>query len=230
MPDLDLTKKVEAVGLNLKKHGITNVPKCAVKAALDISGSMSGSYNSGHVQRAFEQLLAFGYKFDDNGEVDMYAFDTGVKPLQVATERGYKSYISEQIVRPRLVGGGTRYSPCLKKIVEDATPKKGFGGLGGAKPFPPTVVLFFTDGDNEYSDERAADAVIREASRDNLPVYFHLIGIRNDSSFKQLKKMADDYDNCGFVQIRDVNLSDDDMYSALITDEFTTFLRKHGAN
>lgn len=225
---LDLTKKVEAVGLNLQKHGITNVPKCAVKAALDISGSMSGLYSNGSVQKAFEQVLAFGMKFDDNGEVDMYAFNTRCFGLEVATERDYKNYIRENIQKKFNINEGTRYSPTFKQIVEDARPKKQ-GLLGSAPPMPPTVVLFFTDGANEGSDEGAADRVIREASQQNLPVYFHLIGVGGDS-FRQCRKLAEDYDNCGFVQIRSVGLSDDEMYKAMITQEFTDFLRKHGAS
>lgn len=229
MPSLDLTKKVEAVGLNLNKFGISDVPKCAVKAALDISGSMSGLYSNGSVQKTFEQLLAFAMKFDDNGEIDMYAFDTNCYGLEVASEKGYTGYIRENIQNKFAINGGTRYSPAFRKIVEDARPKKQ-GLFGSGTPaMPPTVVLFFTDGANEQSDERAADQVIREASQQNLPVYFHLVGV-GSNEFRQCKKLANDYDNCGFVQVRSVGLSDDDMYKALITSEFTDFLKKHGAH
>lgn len=223
---LDLTKKVEAVGLNLQKYNISNVPPCAVKAALDISGSMSSLYANGDVQRTFEQILAFAFKFDDNGEVDMYAFDTGIHPLEVATERGYQSYIRENIQRKFGINGGTRYSPAFKKIVEDSKPQKKL--LGSTPAMPPTVVLFFTDGANEGSDERQADQVIKEASQQRLPVYFHLIGV-GGNAFTQCKHLAHDYDNCGFVQIRSVGISDDDMYKALITQEFVDFLKLHGA-
>lgn len=231
---IDLQKKVEQVGINLSKVGITKVPTCQVKAALDISGSMSNSYRNGDVQRAFEQLLGFAFKFDDNGEIDMYTFNEGVQTLPTAKEQGYQRYIAENV----RVNGGTKYSPCLAKIVEDSCPGAKKTGLGGffSKPAAqapsasmPTVVLFFTDGDNDTYDEAAAEKVIAEASKQNLPIYFHLIGIRNDTSFRQLNYLADKYDNCGFAHIRDIKMSDEEMYKTLITPEFAGFLKKHGA-
>lgn len=232
---IDLQKKVEQVGINLSKLGITKVPTCQVKAALDISGSMTTSYRNNDVQRAFEQLLGFAFKFDDNGEIDMYTFNEGVQTLPTAKEKGYQTYIAENV----RVGGGTRYSPCLQKLVDDSCPGAKKSGLGGffSKPAAqapsqtmPSVVLFFTDGDNDYNDEAAAEKVIAEASKQNLPIYFHLIGIRNDSQFRQLGYLADKYDNCGFAHIRDIKMSDEDMYKTLITQEFADFLKKHGAS
>lgn len=225
---IDLQKKADQVGITLAKKGISKVPTCQVKAALDVSGSMDHAYRSGNVQRAFEQLLGFAFKFDDDGSIDMYAFDSRGIRLKTATEEGYKTYIKEHV--QHLVGGSTNYGPVLQMITEDSVGKPSGGGFfSKPKPAPggaPTVALFFTDG--ECYDGDAADRVIREAEKNNSPIYYHLIGV-GGASFRTLERLADAYDNCGFAQIRDISMSDEDMYKLLITDEFVAYLKKHGA-
>lgn len=238
MPALDLTKKAEKVGLVLAKRGVTSLPPIAVVAALDISGSMSDEYSRGDVQNAFDQCLGIALKIDDDGDIDVYAFDTDSYHAPVATSEDFGTYIGTRRGQGKFGHwpyGGTRYSPVLNAIVADKFPgakPKGLFGFGGKKApqGPPVMVLFFTDGDNTPGDTRATDAIIRQCSQDRTNIYFNLIALGNGSrdNFAELRRLADDYDNCGFTHLSNIRMSDDEIYDKLINEEFIAFVKGQG--
>lgn len=237
--------KAETVTINLAKRGLTNIPTMRVVADLDVSGSMDRLYKGGVVEKAFEKLLGLAFKFDDNGEIDVFAFDNSAHGLPTAKVADYGSYVTRNITKVfnSKFGGGTSYGRPLQANMDflfggEAQPQKsgGFlGGMFGKKPAtavpassePPALVLFFTDG--EPTDGAEASRIIKAAQDSNKPVYFHLIGVGN-SSFRVLEQLADDYDNCGFINLKSIEMSDDDLYRELTTDEFVAFLKKHGAS
>lgn len=251
MDTINLVKaKAETVTINLAKRGLTNIPPMRVVADLDVSGSMDRLYSGGVVEKAFEKLLGLAFKFDDNGEIDVFAFDNSSHGLPTAKVADYGSYVTRNITKVfrTKFGGGTSYGRPLQANMDflfggESQPqaqKSGgmFGGMFGKKPAasaapaattaePPALVLFFTDG--EPTDGAEASRIIKAAQDSNKPVYFHLIGVGN-SSFRVLQQLADDYDNCGFINLKSIDMSDDDLYRELTTDEFVAFLRKHGAS
>ena len=94
--------------------------------------------------------------------------------------------------------------------------------IGEREPKFPIFVPFVTDGDN--SDHEQAERVIKECSNKN--IYWMMVGIGRES-FSWLKKMADKYQNVGFVKIENLEkVSDEDFYMQLLNDEFCEWVKK----
>lgn len=225
--------------LNLRKAGILNLKKtigldgqkASVVFVLDKSGSMSGLYNNGFVQRLTERILPLGLAFDDNGEVDFYIFhDKAFKHPKNITLSTVTQVIPEVISKYGYEG--TNYAPPIKMILDDFIGKKSSGIFGMGKSDRPSkklehpiYVIYITDGQN--SDKSDTDSIIREAS--GHPIYFQFVGIGN-ASFSYLEKLDDlsgrVVDNAGFFQANDLErLSDDELYSKMLK-EFPSFVKE----
>jgi len=240
--------KAATATISLEKKGITKVPPLRVVADYDVSGSMTNLYRTGVVQKAADQVLGIGFKFDDDGQVDTFIFDSRCAYVGTAEADDYGSFVADTILSRQDLWSSTNYGLCLQanmdflfgggvKSTITVPGKKGLFGMG--KPTQktetfkstgkdPALVLFFTDGNPDRGD-RAAE-VIGKAERDGTPVYFNLIGV-GANEFLALRKLADDFDNCGFVSLRDFNMTDAALYDALLgTEEFIAFLKKYGAS
>lgn len=87
---LDLRKQ-QIVELK-KERGITT--KAQVVVAMDYSGSMSGEFHDGTVQRLTEKLFPLALEFDDNGELDFYLFSNGSDKRPPVTMKNYQTYVT----------------------------------------------------------------------------------------------------------------------------------------
>jgi hypothetical protein len=216
---IDLSKKAEKVAISLAKKGINKAPVMRVAAALDISPSMSQLYSSGIVEKTFEQLMGMGVTFDDDGQIDVWFFNHGSKRGKTASKNDFGTYIKQNAPG---VSGSTSYAPVLGDVVKEMTKSKGFLGFGSKPSKDPTLLLFITDGSND--DEKAAEAVIRDAQDKN--IYFQLIGIGNPTYFRFIEKMGEKYPNCGYINMASLSMSDDALYAEMISDELVEFCRK----
>ncbi len=223
---LDLTKKAEAVGQLLLAKGVKTVPTMRVGIALDISGSMHRIISSGILQKAFNQMMGVSVKFDDNGELDVFKFDTRCEYVGTSSPVAgdYDNFIAANKIVDR---GGTSYAP----IVREATkfffePKSSGGFLGFGKKNTdanqePVLMLVLTDG--EPNDARETAAAMREA--ENHPMYFHLVGIGGARrNFPTIAKLADDLDNVGEVYLPSLDMPDAEVYEQLICDELVQWI------
>lgn len=247
---INLQKKAEAVTVSLAKKGITKTPPLRVVADYDVSGSMQGLFRRGVVQKAADQVLGIAFKFDDDGQVDSFIFDSRSAYVGTASEDDYGTFVEDTILSRSDLWSSTDYGVCLKqnmdflfgagvksKVFEPG--KKGLFGVGKGKWVEktaksegkdPALVLFFTDGTPDRGLRDDSFRIIKDAQDKKLPVYFALIGIGGER-FEVLKKLADDYDNCGFVNLSQFDMSDAALYDQLVgTDEFIAFLRQHGAS
>lgn len=112
---IDLTKKVEVV-LDLRK--IADL-KAQVHLTIDGSGSMDYLYRNGTVQKTVDRLSAVAVKFDDNQELDVSIFSSGVNEAEPATPAMFGSYVDQELLRKNLVPfGGTYYVPFINLVVE----------------------------------------------------------------------------------------------------------------
>lgn len=227
---IDLAKRVETAGISLAKKNLKTIPVVRVGFAIDVSGSMRGMFRSGVVQETFERLFALTQKFDDNGEMDMWAYDHRSTTLEVATESNYKTYIEDVIVASDINKWGmTSFADTFQSILDRyfiGTSVKGGFFSKSKTVLPedahlPALALFVTDGDN--GDKTEAENVLREAAKHNM--YWVLVGAGTGSNFKWLKKMADDLPNVGFVSLADLNISDEALYDELISDELVGWLK-----
>ena len=241
---IDLNKRSERVRIVLEKRKLPVVPKMRVGLALDISGSAEGLYRSGVMQETVERLLAVAMRFDDNGEMDMWAFHNRQYSLPVATAKNFENYVQRDILNNDKVRlwGGTEYAPVLGSME-----KHWFGGAPAARPAPkgffgklfsgasdtspsparpadnsPALGMLITDGSN--SDPREAAEFLRFAQ--DRKAYWLMVGVGNPKEFTFLERMADELPHVGFVSIANLTMTDDQLYEAMLSEELCTWVGK----
>lgn len=248
---IQLEKRVKSVGIVLAKRGLTKIPPVRVGVAYDVSGSAQWMYDQGIIQETSDRLQAVALKFDDNGELDAWAFDNYVTQLESATADDEGSFITEQIVNNRSFSkwGGTSYAPVWQAVTSFYfTPtavaaiverSKGlFGGLkslfGGGSPAAsapsaavpagqlPAMLLFVTDG--ECGDESASRRVMAEATQ-NPKMYFQMVGVGHAKHFGFLQELANKYPNVGFINLSSLAITDEQLYDQLITQEVVDWVK-----
>ena len=200
-------------GVDLSKH------RARVVVVIDRSGSMSGLYNNGSVQTTLTRLLPLGLRFDDNGEVEVYAFSDGFNKLKPMTKDNFDDYVERKM--RKLPYGGTNYAPVLKQVLKD---------YDHGSPYP-TFVIFITDGSNW--DTAETDKVIIKSAKKKHKLFVQFVGIGGDS-FSYLRKLDDlggrEADNTAFVAVKDLNkLSDDELYQKLL-EQYIPWLKELGIN
>ncbi|WLW41378.1 hypothetical protein LJIJOHLM_00086 [Escherichia phage KKP 3954] len=117
---ISLKKRQENLAFSLKKNKNLNEGKIVLRVAcaLDISGSMHGLYTRGVVSDFVGKLLPFGMLFDDNEQIDMWAFNTSSQELTPATADVYDDYVGKCMRNVR-IGGGTNYAPVMADIYDE---------------------------------------------------------------------------------------------------------------
>ncbi|UTU09551.1 putative tellurium resistance protein [Caulobacter phage BL47] len=244
MSNLSVEKKAKAAGLAIEKAGVTSIPPVRAGMALDVSYSAKWMFENGIMQSAFNQLLGAAVRLDDDGKLDSYVFDHGATKITTASAEDYDTFIRNKLLKSGAsLWGSTNYAPIINLIVGDlflgkpATPavkpsglfgglfgKKSEGTPGTAASNEPAVIFFLTDGDN--ADASAAESALAACA--NKPIYFFMVGVGSSTTFPFLQKMADKFDHVGFIAIRDLNISDEEMYKRLFTPEFAAFAKKIG--
>lgn len=238
---INLEKRAEQVKIILEKRNITKIPAVRVGMAVDTSGSIRDMFNDGSMQKTVDRLLAVAMKFDDNGELDMWHFNSVFSQLPQATKEDYETYVKNKILNNGSVRlwGGTTYGDVINDVVKyyfgsstKPAEKTGLlGGLFGKKAAAPVVnsaagipamCFFLTDG--ACQDQAAARAALREAKQHN--VYWNLIGVGDPSEFRLLQEMADELPNVGFLNLKSLSMTDEQIYEALISEEFCTWIKK----
>ncbi len=234
---------------NLEKH-VVSLSKCVVNLSkqsgvdlgatsakvvvvLDYSGSMSGLYNNGTVQKTINRLVPLGLTFDDNGSIDVYLFQNDYRKMENLNLTNYENYISNVVKRSGYTMGGTNYAPVLKAIIEgDVRNIGGFLGIGGRTKViqaivdngDPTFILFITDGAN--ADCANTDAIIRKSSEMN--VFIQFIGIGN-GRFEYLMQLDDmqgrKRDNTGFSKMKALDKVTDDQLYTNVLEQFSQWIK-----
>lgn len=230
---INLEKRAEKVGIVLAKRNIVKAPTVRVGAALDISGSTKDMYKKGIIQETVDRLLAIAMKFDDNGEIDMWSFTDEYDRLETASARDYGNYVNKHILDNPEVSkwGATSYAPVIKDMV-----RYYFGGDGAlgflGKLFgvriddssastQPAMILFITDGAN--SDHAETERILRECENRN--VYFQMVGVGPVREFGFIQQVASAMPNVGFINFSSLDVSDEQIYESLISEEFCNWVR-----
>lgn len=230
---INLEKRAEAVGIVLAKRNVVKAPTVRVGAALDISGSTKPMYNKGVIQETVDRLLAIAMKFDDNGEIDMWSFTEGFDRLPTANAQDYGHYVVRHILENADVEkwGATAYAPVIRDMVRfyfgGADPLALIGKLFGVKASgsgapQPAMILFITDGAND--DHDATAEILRECR--NKKVYFQMVGVGPEREFGFIRQMARELPNVGFVNFSSLEIPDDVIYEALISEEFCSWVKQ----
>lgn len=165
----ELVSLVKQSALSLEKKGV-DVDSHVAQVALcvDLSGSMQGLLQRGVVSEVIKRSLAQGITFDDDGEIDIFAFGTNARYDGTVNAESLSGF-SESFRTTRLMGG-TNYHEAVNLIVRHYK-EQGFTH--------PVYVIFVTDGDTGNKD--MARKAIKEASK--LPIFFQFVGIGKEDYF-----------------------------------------------
>lgn len=227
MIDLNKINLRKEIVFNLSKSKGMENQKAQVVLCMDISGSMSESYRNGLVQDVIERIVPLALQFDDNGELDLYLFESRCKKHKNnVTLKNLDGFVNKEIMG-KYDFGGTKYAPPVNMIREEAvgSGKGGFLGFGKKKTLKyPVYVIFITDGQND--DRADAEQAIKEASSHG--IFFQFVGI-GSSSFPFLEKLDNldgrFIDNANFFQVNNISrMSDDELYGKLLG-EFPEWLK-----
>lgn len=156
----ELVPLVKAVRLTLKKHNLDS-HTARVVLVLDISGSMDHLYRKRKVHDLVAQSMALGLNFDDDGEIDVFAFGGQCHYIGEYGLSTYKSCIDDILSRHPLEHT-TAYEKPLQALID----KYGDSDL-------PVYVQFVTDGETNNPDR--VEQVMRELS--TLPIFCQFMGL-----------------------------------------------------
>lgn len=210
--------------INLRKESINKICltkqnlndlKARVVFAVDYSGSMGNMYKNGKVQEIVERCLPLALRFDDDGSMGVWKFDTNFIKLPDISLNNLNGYVNKYIYKGYM--GGTRYAEVINDICKQYVKKEPAN--------IPTYVIFITDGD--CSDKKESEKAIKMAAKHNIFWQFIGIGNENFSFLKQLDGMKDRFlDNANFFECNDLSkISDDELYKRMLN-EFETWVIK----
>jgi hypothetical protein len=154
--------------------------------------------------------------FDDDGELDVWAFSSNTLALPAATLQNYADFIETAAQGWRNWGmmSINNEPKVIKKVIEHYE-----------KTQLPVLVIFISDGGVSRNKE-IKDLLIGAAC---LPIFWQFIGIggRNYGVLEKLDTMGGRVvDNCGFFALDDLNsISEQELYDRLLS-EFPLWLKE----
>lgn len=195
---IELRKKVELI---LEKKSFKSDIQAKVAIVLDESGSMGTLFRNGTVSNTVDRALAIGYKFDDDGTIDVWSFSNHYQRRQPAGQDDHGNYLKHQ-----MLGGSTVYHDVLQAVADDYfidKKKESIFGIFKSKERVsidgfPAFVAFITDGEPDSAEE--AIRKVGNILRNNPRMFVQFIGIGNQN-FSVLKAMAESNPNCAFSVI-----------------------------
>ena len=246
---LNLPQAQAALIRSLNLGGITTPPEVDVAVVLDVSGSFEDEHRAGVTNDLLTRLVPWGVTFDRDRQLDLITFSSGARsahPVGAVTPDNYQGYIAREVIgRVPGWGGATDYSYPIERALQQfgwlaAPDESAAGGLfgrlfgrGRSNAATPQVarrsslVIFITDGDNH--DKPRTRQVLRESQARGDGVYFLFLGVSNQGSrFPFREAIGDEFDNTGFVAIRNlrafVQQTGDDLNGQLLGPELLRWL------
>lgn len=207
--DRSIIRLTKSTGVDLGNH------RARVCVVMDRSGSMDSMYYNGDVQDVLTRLLPLALRFDDNGELEVYVFNTSCDQVSEMTLDNYENYVENQILRRSLgPSGGTNYAPAIKQTMKD---------YNDGSPYP-AFVIFITDGANW--DRGDTDRAIRKSSKHK--IFYQFVGIGYDD-FDYLQELDNldgrAVDNTAFIRVTDFSQLDDDQLYDKLLEQYPQWLK-----
>lgn len=211
---LSLAKKAQ---VSLEKAKLTDVT-ARVGLVLDASGSMEMQYQSGRVQEVINRLLPLAVHFDDDGEIDCWAFGEKTQALTPVTLGNYRDFVVKDN------GGWLKWRLGIRYNVEYKAIRQVIDHYSQTGDRTPAYVLFISDG-GVHQGRKIKEAII-EASR--LPIFWQFVGI-GGNQYGILEHLDDMdgrlVDNCNFFALDDLHdVSEEELYERLMA-EFPEWLK-----
>jgi len=211
---VSLAKKAQ---VSLEKARLTDV-RARVGLILDGSGSMHNQYKRGRVQEVVNRLLPLAVHFDNDGQLDCWAFGDLPQQLGSVTLQNFHDFIDTDHGGWRKWELGSRINTEYR-VIEQAIEfyRRGNGAT-------PVYILFVSDGG--IYDSRRIIKLITEAA--TLPIFWQFVGLagRNYGILEKLDDMSGRaVDNCNFFALDDLHdLSEEILYDRLM-EEFPGWLK-----
>ena len=235
---VSLTKQA---AVSLEKVGLQE-HMARVALCLDISGSMSGFYSSGKIQRLAEKVLALGTRFDDDGAIDIFLFGAGAHDVGPMTIDNFSNFIG-QILRSHPLEMSTMYGRAMQTIRRHYFPASG-GALSSPQPDRlPVYVMFLTDG--QTGDASTTRQQLQWAAYE--PIFWQFMGLgkskkdvaaggggfwarafASDFAFlEEMDAMTGRYiDNASFFSVSDPEVLPDPQLYDLLMAEYPSWVRQ----
>ncbi|WP_436659810.1 vWA domain-containing protein [Acinetobacter sp. P1(2025)] len=213
---VDLTKKSL---ISLEKNNLLGV-QARVCLVLDRSGSMYNQYASGDVQKIVDRVIPLALSFDDNGEMESWAF--GDKPFRL-DDVSLRNV--DTIVGSGRSGAWRNWRVGAEVNNEYAVIRDVLDFYSSQSRNIPTYVIFISDGG--VHDNKRISKIITEAA--SYPIFWQFVGIggRNYGILEKLDTMQGRViDNCNFFSLdRLEQISEEQLYDMLLN-EFPQWLKE----
>lgn len=210
---IDLRKKI--VQITLEKKKLTSVA-ARVGIVLDITGSMQALYRNGTVQEVVERILAVASKFDDNGMLDVWVYDTHFSRLPSVSEKDFDHYVQRHIMDNNKIHkfGRNNEPPVMEDVIRKYTVEE--------NEATPVFIIFINDGGVVKPIKKVITAAAVQ------PIFWQFVGIGH-SDFEVLKQLdtmeGRIVDNANFIHLEDIAaVSDEKLYDQLLN-EFPSWLK-----
>jgi stress response protein SCP2 len=219
---INLIKKVD---IQLKKSNLNNTI-ARVAFVLDASGSMTFQYSSGNVQAVLERIMALAIRFDDNQELESWAYADKYRQLDNINIENISGYINRLTEKK-----GSFWGQLFSGIVQD------LGIVNNEPPVMedvlkyyqstdiPAFIIFISDG-GIYKEKEIANILIKTSK---YPIFWQFVGL-GGSNYGVLERLDNiknrTVDNANFFAIDDFKkITDEDLYARLLN-EFPQWLKK----
>ena len=211
---INLAKKADTV---LEKQKL-NSTVARVALVLDASGSMKRQYREGRVQDLLNRLLPLAAQFDDNQEIDCWAFGNKPQKLGPVTFSNYEDFTKTA------KGGWEAWDLGARTNNEPEVIETVFNHYRNKGKHIPVYVLFVSDG-GVTQNRRITDLITEGAKR---PIFWQFLGLagKDYGVLERLDTMKGRLvDNCGFFAIDDLyDISEEELYARMLS-EFPQWLR-----
>lgn len=214
-PQLVSLAKTLTISLE-KKQLLDTVARVAL--VLDASGSMYAQYSKGDVQSVVDKVVPLAIHFDDDGELDTWAFADKAKSLNPVTVKNIRNYINKEW------GGWNQWMNKLNSSYNNEPVVMREVANTYMKSKLPAYVIFISDGGVGYNDQ--IEKILIESSK--YPIFWQFVGL-GGSNYGVLERFdtmkGRKVDNCNFFALDDIHsVSNSVLYERLLS-EFPDWLK-----
>lgn len=208
-----------------------------VALILDNSISMNRMYDTGQVQTLAERALAAAACLDDDGEIDVFCFDTSAAYLGSLNLDNYKKGVDRLLNGRRR--GSTNYAAAFREVAShynlhgtEQQKSKGLFGFGKKKVESsdkeietlPVFAIFVTDGTPNSAPE-ASTALIKASET---PIFWKFLSVGNEKiKFLELLDEMDGrlIDNANYQRVGNLSSVSSEQLLQKIVVEYGDFLK-----
>jgi stress response protein SCP2 len=213
-----LVSLAKTAQISLQKANLSET-KARVVLVLDATGSMNGQYSRGRVQEVLNRVIPLAVSFDEDAELECWAF--AEKPLQLSpvTLANYDDFIDTDSKGWKKWNVGGRFND-EPKVIE-----KVVASFLESDDQIPMFVIFVSDGG--VSKNREITKLMVDAAK--LGIFWQYVGIggSNYGILEKLDTMKDRaVDNCGFFALDDLHdVTEEQLYDKLMA-EFPAWIKE----